>query len=915
MMKPRSHIVNALGLAVVLSWATVAAADVTIESFGIYKDVRTGMTFVAGKLSGLNAGTFLRPQPLAADSPIAQVAFLPAETACRLCGKKWDGAMRRWDMDDDEEEAHMCEQVVTLWNVVAVAHNPAAKEATINLCVVDPDAGETIENVRWNLEECQNKPPLSPTLFQEWLQYRTSRWKMLMKKNDNAPFFLGLWEQSVRKIYQADNDSYRSHNDWRQPNRDDQMGSLAVFGGQAAIYETLQTQLMRTDPNNAKEETTEDVSIADIPGVEVKAHPYAEMLAELNPEKSLATLADVAPVDRLFVWVQDPRQLAQWLASNAMENFSSLLGEGFMDYGLLDRYAGYFGLTFEQARAWLASGDVLEFALIAPDIFFRDNTDVTLVIRLKRGAKIPFTTKTLKVRGDLLVVSTLPAELDAALALMDKKGEGSLGHLDEFRVMAAKLPLTEKTKTFVYISDPFIRRLTGPETKIGQLRRATCRARLENLTAFALLFRLDHGRDPRDLAELIQFHYVSADDFPSAEFSLAPNCRAVSKTWGSLDRLATLTANPARIAMAKEAEQYKTYRDRYTQFWRDYFDPIAVRLDATAQDGLSLETFILPLVDNSLYTQLRRILDTPSDAPLDLPEYDQPAIASLAFKTTRLPQDFPLIHRSNFQNINPLFAVLGDTLTLSVCDSAPIVQANFPGFSSFAGSTSTRDFVPREMLFAVPFFSALFTRPCDVAIPVSDEAFARKFLQGMTGISEDFYALEILYLDDRDMLLATWVLAGVIRIELGFTVENGWLHITNHPWTPSVITGTLPGTAANASIALSPSNINLGLSQAAALLRGRANSSAAAANAALFPWSEAFHTDLSTALKLQRAALGYATPLAPGAAISNPIHDRGQRIRTLDPVAFPDSIPDIRLNLGFEDDGLRTRAEFPPKTR
>ncbi|MCL1887804.1 MAG: hypothetical protein FWF96_02900, partial [Kiritimatiellaeota bacterium] len=653
---------------------------------------------------------------------------------------------------------------------------------------------------------------------------------------------------------------------------------------------------------------------AEMRGVEVKAHPFADMLTALDPGEPPATLADYAPADRLFVWVTDPRRLSQWLAPEVAGRFAPLLGGGFVDYGLLERYTGRFGMTLKEARTVLASGFISELALVAPDVFFRDNTDVTLVLRLNPAAmSFQFNRNvTLPVarRGDLLVLSTLQSELDAVLALIDAKGAESLGRSDEFRVMAAKLPVRDETKMFVYFSDPFIRRLTGPEVKIGQLRRATARARLEKFAARALLFRLDHGRDAEDTAELVRRHYAEEDEFPPDEFSLSPGCRAVSKTWGPLASLATLTAIPALTATPTEAAQYAAYRDRYTEFWRQYFDPVAVRLDATPQGGIALETFILPLIENSLYDGLKSVLGATPAEPLMVPEYDQPAIATLTFRIPGLPENLQSQMYGPARLFSPLLELAGTTVALSIRDTAPIVQVNFPGVSSFAGDSGFSDFLDPGMLVAAPFVASLFTRPCDIAIRVTDEARARAFLQGMRGFKSEFFEIETFYINDRETLILTWVLGGILRVELGLSVKDGWLHISNHPWTPANITGTRVENNAHAFIALTPSNLRAGLPQANALLRNKARESAADAAFSLKPWREAFHADAAAASGFQRAALGFATPVPSG--VEDP--PRGNRVETFDADApLPAAIPDLRLHLGFEDDGLRSRVEFLPR--
>ncbi|HEV3261948.1 MAG TPA: DUF1559 domain-containing protein, partial [Gemmataceae bacterium] len=55
------------------------------------------------------------------------------------------------------------------------------------------------------------------------------------------------------------------------------------------------------------------------------------------------------------------------------------------------------------------------------------------------------------------------------------------------------------------------------------------------------------------------------------------------------------------------AEEYHAFVKDYNQYWRTYFDPIALRLQITP-NRYRLETVVLPLIDNSIYTSLARVL-------------------------------------------------------------------------------------------------------------------------------------------------------------------------------------------------------------------------------------------------------------------------------------------------------------------
>src|ERR671935_2781354 len=55
---------------------------------------------------------------------------------------------------------------------------------------------------------------------------------------------------------------------------------------------------------------------------------------------------------------------------------------------------------------------------------------------------------------------------------------------------------------FIYLSDPFIRRLVGPQLKLTERRRVLCYNHLRMIGHAALLYRTQHGKVPGSLEEL-----------------------------------------------------------------------------------------------------------------------------------------------------------------------------------------------------------------------------------------------------------------------------------------------------------------------------------------------------------------------------------------------------------------------------
>src|SRR5205085_9658155 len=55
-----------------------------------------------------------------------------------------------------------------------------------------------------------------------------------------------------------------------------------------------------------------------------------------------------------------------------------------------------------------------------------------------------------------------------------------------------------------------------------------------------------------------------------------------------------------------EVRDFQMFRDQYMGLWRQFFDPIGMRF-GLKKDQVRTEIYILPLVRNTQYNQLRRI--------------------------------------------------------------------------------------------------------------------------------------------------------------------------------------------------------------------------------------------------------------------------------------------------------------------
>ena len=97
--------------------------------------------------------------------------------------------------------------------------------------------------------------------------------------------------------------------------------------------------------------------------------------------------------------------------------------------------------------------------------------------------------------------------------------------------------------------------------------------------------------------------------------------------WSPAGEIALEKATPG------EAEEYRQFVAEYSQYWRQYFDPIAIRVQITPRQYRA-ETIILPLIDNSIYTGMAMALGGEPE-PLDALPVPQANIFSAAVRVNK----------------------------------------------------------------------------------------------------------------------------------------------------------------------------------------------------------------------------------------------------------------------------------------
>jgi hypothetical protein len=406
-------------------------------------------------------------------------------------------------------------------------------------------------------------------------------------------------------------------------------------------------------------EPSDGVPIASLEGPTVKSHPWTEMLAGRKPD--VKGLALVAPADYYFVSFRSLNKLLD------AADLATLWGAHVFNQANREAKTQLVGdrlreqLAVEETPELRPFYDAVvdEVAIVGSDLFVREGSDVTMLfhaqqppllrakmdqflataengyddaVRTKgyyQGVEyVHVTTPDRRVhvysaypKPELHVRSNSLKALERVLEAIAGHNPGGakverLGETDEFRYVRTILkPGAEEEDGLVYLSDRFVRRLMSAQVRLTQRRRQSCYNNLRMIGHAGLMHRTETGHDAGSLAEL-NASDCAAGEFGAGKFGCpehgeytlgSDGVTGVCSHHGYASYLTPCLDVPTAAVSGMEAEAYKMFVEQYNAYWRRFFDPIAIRLQITPE-RLRAETVVLPLIDNTIYTQLATAL-------------------------------------------------------------------------------------------------------------------------------------------------------------------------------------------------------------------------------------------------------------------------------------------------------------------
>ncbi len=551
-------------------------------------------------------------------------------------------------------------------------------------------------------------------------------------------------------------------------------GLYGAFTGTLAIQEALQSQSYRT----GSQDLDYDIQIHRLSPPRLRSHDYEALLEEKKEEGIEPDLLDVAAL------IPGNQYLLQF---NSMEAVDSLI-DLTTDYGdslvrLFTRHAKHnrlhekledqLCLQRKSISRLFSEGAIDEIAITGSNVFFVEGTDVTILLRLKKPEAFEkeasrWLAEVKKKRPDLVerrfnyqghrlaarytddrMVSSFVVQYKnyavfsnshVAIRKMVDTINGTVARLsdaDDYRYISSLLPPSrERQSGYFYASEEFIKEQSTAAMKISEKRRMLCFNNLVMLNNASLMYRLEYGRSPATMTDLIKERFVDPYKLicpHGGAYSL--DAHHDTATCSLHNRIKYLTSNMELEVLEvskKEKEEYDRYKRRYGEFWQKMFNPVAVRIHA-AESRTLLEFCVLPFRNGDFYQTLREWLD---DDPqrIDTSDFSKTTVASVGLVPgkegiARFLREIPAV--AKVLTADPTLADLnwiGDAATLNLCDGNTILEID----PTFLKPLDMMGRIPVPQQCAAGIFFLAATLPTYTTLDVVDRDKAERFLEQLS---------------------------------------------------------------------------------------------------------------------------------------------------------------------------------------
>jgi hypothetical protein len=547
----------------------------------------------------------------------------------------------------------------------------------------------------------------------------------------------------------------------------------AATTGALAIQESLQLDAMR----GGRDATgPRDVPLASLTGPTIKSHPFKKMMEGRKP--TIFPAAALVPHDAYYCHFSSiSKEIA---ATDILKQWgASLLRAATVDARDADVPAKFqTQLCIGVSMLTRMFGDLVigDIVLTGSDPFVREGTDLTVLMQVKNRdlfakqmkgyrddalkAYPKATVANSKYQGVVVLSVTTPDRvvsshsaylgnysvysnsMVALRRIIDthaKRKQSMADNLD-FQYMRTVFPGTTKDEDgFLYLSDAFIRKMVGPRWKIGEQRRVVCQNHLRMISNAATMYRTDMRKAPT-LKALVEGKYLPKgtlacparplEDDEAIVYSLDKSGRAVCSVHNVLRHCTPVDSIAFDKVTRKEAGDYKRFVSNYNRYWSRYFDPIGIRFKVG--DHIEAETCILPLIENTIYNELREVIGG-KPRPLKARVLTPRTVLAVTLNVNQDGEDYKEalaeLQRVLPPTIPPIAKCIGSSISIGVCDGDVLFTVDPAGM----GMMGRMDMM--ESLAVSTVLSA-FSLPVYAVLELKDEKMAETVIRDLLKLAE-----------------------------------------------------------------------------------------------------------------------------------------------------------------------------------
>lgn len=504
------------------------------------------------------------------------------------------------------------------------------------------------------------------SLHKEWARRQNDHFADLLRYYPETSFFEYVLLQSRERYGVAPPKLPRSS----VSSSATEFGLYHTFSGGLALQQALQYQTLSSGPKVGDLNT----HISELSAPRIQSPDYKELLRkkmDAGGGVRVSDLARLVPADHYIL------QLNSMDAANDLMQLSGEWGESILrmftvnarEQNLREKYEFQLCVRRDPITKLFKDKVIDELAVSGSDFFIEEGTDVTLLFDLAKpdafeAAAAGWLAEIRKVRPDVQVrqfnyrghkvearftsdrmVSSFVVRNENTVAISNShvairkvidtiigRSPSLYNELDYHYVSTILPPNESANGAYLYASEAFLKRLLSPAFKIAEKRRLQSFNNLVMLNNASMFYRLENGSSPATLSDLVEGRFVNLSkivDQTGGAYAFDPaNDTATSSVYNRIKYLTPIVELDVLKVSSVEKQQYERYKQRYESTWRDYFNPIAIRI--TTGTDVKVETCVLPFANSRTYHDLRSVM---SDQPQKVSTSDiaKSAVASVVF--------------------------------------------------------------------------------------------------------------------------------------------------------------------------------------------------------------------------------------------------------------------------------------------